>query len=94
MCFLLEMKGYYTDMGGAICVLEARRVITGKRKFPQTYMLQIRKENSARQFWFFMSQTNIVLWVKLCVCMSVHDRPYTIGMHTVKTEEGVCFYPT
>lgn len=50
MCFLPEMKGYYTDMGGAICVLEARRVITGKRKFPQTYMLQIRKENSARQF--------------------------------------------
>ena len=50
MCFLLEMKGYYTDTGGAICVLEARRVITGKRKFPQTYMLQIRKEKSARHF--------------------------------------------
>ena len=50
MCFLLEMKSYYTDMGGAIRVLEARRVITGKRKFAQTFMLQIRKEKSARHF--------------------------------------------
>jgi len=31
MSFLLEIKGYYTDMGGNICVLEARRVILGKR---------------------------------------------------------------
>ena len=50
MCFLREMKSYYTDMGGAIRVLEARRVITGKRKFAQTFMLQIRKEKSARYF--------------------------------------------
>ena len=50
MRFLLEMKGYHTDMGGAICVLEAHRVITGKRKFAQTFMLQIRKEKSARHF--------------------------------------------
>lgn len=73
MRFLLEMKGYHTDMGGAICVLEAHRVITGKRKFAQTFMLQIRKEKSARHFWFFMSQKKIDRWDKLFVWMSVHD---------------------
>lgn len=50
MCFLLEMKGYYTDMGGAICVLGPRKISTGKRKFAQTFMLQIRKEKSASHF--------------------------------------------
>ena len=50
MRFLLEMKDYHTDMGGAICVLEAHWVITGKRKFAQTFMLQIRKVKSARHF--------------------------------------------
>ena len=73
MRFLLEMKGYHTDMGGAICVLEAHRVITGKRKFAQTFMLQIRKEKSTRHFWFFMSQKKIDRWDKLFVWMSVHD---------------------
>ena len=59
MRFLLEMKGYHTDMGGAICVLEAHRVITGKKKIcPNVHVTNQKGKIGAPFLIFYVTKKN------------------------------------